>query len=225
MKQNIIIVAGGKGSRMKSIVPKQFLLLHKKPILMHTIERFYKYNKKIKIIVVLPKNQVKQWNKLCKKYSFKIKHKIAVGGKTRYESVKNGLSLTDSNCLIGIHDGVRPLVSLSTIDKCYKTAKTKGNAIPIIDIVDSVRQLNSKGSKAIDRAKYKLVQTPQVFKSQIINKAYNLPFDEKFTDDASVVESAMYKINIEQGNRENIKITTPYDLIIANALIKGGDIR
>ena len=220
MKKYAIIVAGGSGSRMKSDIPKQFLLLNHKPVLMHTIERFYNYDRSINIILVLPISQQHYWKELCIKYDFNIDYQLADGGKERFFSVKNGLEKTDDNCIIAIHDGVRPLVSDQTLANCFETAQLLGNAIPITELVESLRQVKDLENFAVSRSEYRLVQTPQVFKSEIIKEAYDTEFRSEFTDDASIVEASGYSINMVEGNCENIKITNPTDLIVAEALHK-----
>jgi len=218
VKHFAIIVAGGSGERMKSTVPKQFLEINGTPVLMLSITAFVRFNPDIKIIVALPEEQIAYWKELCHKYVFSLKHEIVAGGKTRYHSVRNALTKIDSEGVVAIHDGVRPLVNQQTIQRVFETATLKGNAIPYIDIADSVRQVNKDKNHPVDRTKYKLIQTPQAFESKIIRKAYEQPFDPLFTDDASVAEKAKQKINLVAGNPENIKITTRVDLMMANAL-------
>lgn len=218
MKKAVVIVAGGSGSRMKSDLPKQFIKWCGKPILMHTIERFYNYSTDIKIVLVLPQNQFSLWNELCKKYEFKISLQLTTGGSTRFHSVSNGLEMLEEECLVGIHDGVRPLVSFETLDNCYKTAEISGSAIPVTDAIESIRQVDEKSNKAVDRSKYKMVQTPQVFHLSKLRTAYSQPFNSIFTDDASVYEYAGNTVCLTQGNIENIKMTTPVDLIIGKAI-------
>ncbi len=222
MEKYIIIVAGGKGLRMGGDIPKQFLPIEGKPVLMRTIDSFVNYDKAINVIVVLPVDHQSYWAELCKKYQFSTPHTIANGGETRFHSVKNGLALVpnNGNCVVGVHDGVRPFASNATISVAYDTANEKGTAIPVIDCVDSIRQITENGNKAEDRSLYKLVQTPQVFKADLLHKAYEQDFTNLFTDDASVVEAAGHPVELTPGNRENIKITTPFDLIIAEALVK-----
>lgn len=222
MKLFAIIVAGGSGSRMGSEIPKQFLLLQNKPVLMHTIEAFYNYNSNIEIILVLPDNQKDYWAKLCSEYSFNTKHKIVNGGNTRFQSVKNGLeSISETeSALIAIHDGVRPLVNNNTIDNCFRIAQLNGNAIPFIPLNDSIRKVEGLISIHVNRDDYKAIQTPQVFHLQLIKKAYSQNYQEHFTDDASVLENIGESINLVNGNRENIKITTPIDLLFAEAILK-----
>ncbi len=218
MKKAVIIVAGGSGSRMKSEIPKQFLVFCGLPILMHTINAFLNYDKNIKVILVLPKEQVAYWSELCMKYGYNKNIQVALGGATRFASVKSGLEYIDEEMLVGVHDGVRPLVSFNTLERVYNRAFEQGNAIPVIDAFESVRLLSTNGNNALNRDTIKLVQTPQVFTSKILKEAYQQEFNPVFTDDASVVEKAGYKVNLVQGNRENIKITTPIDLKIAEAL-------
>ncbi len=221
MKKIVIIVAGGRGKRMKSEIPKQFLPLYGFPILMHTIKKFYRYDNSIGIIVVLPKIQIKVWKKFCRDYKFDYKHDIVQGGVTRFHSVKNGLSrVKGENMLIAVHDGVRPLVSLETIRRCFKKAEISGNAIPVIDIPESVRKVEKGGNIPVDRSHYKLIQTPQIFNSDVLLKSYKQEYKSYFTDDASVVESIGVSINLVPGNKENIKITTPSDLVIAESYLK-----
>lgn len=215
IKNNVIIVAGGSGKRMGTTIPKQFLLLKGKPILYYTIKQFLDFDNNINIILVLPDNQISHWEKLCSIHNIKFPHTITKGGKERFFSVKNGLKLIQNNGLVGVHDGVRPLVSLNTIKNCYEAASEYGASIPFIDVYETIRMLTTDGSKTVDRDNYKLIQTPQVFRKQILDEAYKQDFKATFTDDASVVESLGYKIHLTPGNRENIKITTNNDLKIA----------
>ena len=222
-KRVAIIVAGGKGERMGETIPKQFLELAGKPILMHTLERFKNADSTIEIIVVLPENQIDFWEELFHQYQIpKIRHQIAKGGKTRFHSVKNALKLVQKDCVVAIHDGVRPLVSNETIENCFITAEKKGNAIPVVEVVDSLRHYSKQQqtNNAVSRSCYKIVQTPQCFSSDLILKAYEQDFDKLFTDDATVIEKLGETINLVAGNKENIKITTAQDLIIATAFMK-----
>lgn len=221
MKRVVIIVAGGSGLRMGGEVPKQFLVIGGRPVLMHTIQKFHLYDKQMPIILVLPLGQVDYWHSLCVDYDFDIPCQLTYGGNTRFQSVQNGLSLVNqSDTLIAVHDGVRPFVSFQTLDNCFTGAGINGNAIPVIDAFESVRLLDSLGSHAIDRNSVKLVQTPQVFCGSQLIEAYNQPFQHFFTDDASVVEAAGQQIFLTEGNRENIKLTTPFDLKIAQLLLE-----
>ncbi len=221
----VIIVAGGSGKRMDTALPKQFLLLNGFPILMHTCERFYQYDKSLSFIIVLPSEHIETWNLLCQKYAFSIPHKTIAGGSERFYSVKNAIDhiQTQRNspeALVAIHDGVRPLVSLKTLRKAFIVAGEYGNAIPVISVIDSVRKVEEMGSSIIDRSQLRLIQTPQIFRLSLIIKAYNQPFSERFTDDASVLEAMGENIVLTEGNAENIKITRPIDLIIAESLLK-----
>jgi len=217
-----IIVAGGKGTRMQADIPKQFIEIHGKPVLMHTLEAFHRYDDSIQLILVLPASQLNAWKKLCLKHAFLLPHQIVSGGETRYNSVLNGLAQIKTPALIAVHDGVRPFVSNGTIKRCFDEAEKHGSAIPVIDIVDSIRQIKKTGSQSVDRSNYKLVQTPQVFDSEILKKAYEQDFSALFTDDASVVEALGLKITLVEGNRENIKITTAFDLVLAETVLSSG---
>lgn len=222
MHNYAIIVAGGKGERMGEQLPKQFLELAGKPILMHTIEKFYQAFPQTKIILALPENQFDYWEELCFKYRFtNTPHILVAGGKTRFESVKNALALVKEDGIVAVHDGVRPLVSTETIQLCFAEAEKYGAVIPVVDVVDSLRFVSKQDqtNKAVARNCYKNVQTPQCFKTEILLKAYKQDFDEAFTDDASVVEKLGYNIELVRGNVENIKITSPIDLIVAETLL------
>lgn len=215
----VIIVAGGKGERMQTIIPKQFIEINGKPILMHTIETFTSYDSTLRIILVLPSIQIEFWNNLCKKYAFAVLHQIVEGGDTRFISVQNGLKLVETPALIAIHDGVRPFVSRKTIATCFEQAAIYGTAIPVIDVVESIRQVTQSGNQSVDRNAYKIVQTPQVFDGKLLKKAYEQDFSPLFTDDASVVEILNVKMHLVQGNKENIKITTEFDLKLSEIII------
>ena len=214
-----IIVAGGKGERMQTDIPKQFIEIQGKPILMYSIENFIRYDISIQIILVLPTGQIEFWHTLCKKHAFEIPHKIVTGGQSRFDSVKKGLDAVNLPALIAVHDGVRPLVSVETITRCFKGAEKYGTAIPVIELVDSIRQITETGNQSVDRNTYKLVQTPQIFDGELLKKAYKQEFSTLFTDDASVVEAMGTKIHLVEGNRENIKITTEFDLRIAEIMM------
>ena len=218
----IIIVAGGKALRMGSGIPKQCLPVCGLPVLMRTIRRFREYSADINIILVLPKAQQAYWQSLCKEYHFDERYSIADGGETRFHSVSNGLSLIpdDAEGVVGVHDGVRPFPSIDVIAGCYETARHQGAVIPVIPVVETVRHLEGDGSKTVSRDEYRLVQTPQTFDIQLLKRAYRQPFTPMFTDDASVVEALGNTITLVEGNRENIKITTPFDLNIASALLQ-----
>ena len=217
----VIIVAGGKGLRMGSDIPKQFLPIGGKPVLMRTLERFREYSADLQIILVLPEAQQDYWRQLCEEYHFDVEYQLANGGQTRFHSVQNGLALVpdDAEGVVGVHDGVRPFPSIEVIKNCYETARTAKAVIPVIPVVETVRHLEKESSVTVPRDEYKLVQTPQTFDIQLLKAANRQPYNDGFTDDASVVESYGHAITLVEGNRENIKITTPYDLKIAEVLI------
>jgi 2-C-methyl-D-erythritol 4-phosphate cytidylyltransferase len=219
MDQYVVIVAGGSGKRMGMGMPKQFMELAGRPILMHTIERFRQFNSSIEIITVLPENQLRHWNELQKQYSFDVPHTLVKGGAHRFISVKNGLKFVGTPGLVAIHDGVRPLVRIETIQRCFNAAAEYGNAIPVVSPADSVRLLADDKSLPVSRLNIKQVQTPQVFNAELIKKAYTQEYDPVFTDDATVLEKTGEKIIMVEGNRENIKITNPEDLFIAQTLL------
>jgi 2-C-methyl-D-erythritol 4-phosphate cytidylyltransferase len=214
-----IIVAGGSGKRMGSDIPKQFIEIAEKPILMHTMKRFVEADKSIKLILVLPKNQHKYWYNLIDKYSFELEYILAEGGDERFYSVLNGLQYVEKNSFVAIHDGVRPLVSIDTINNCFKEVVEKKAVIPVVPIVESIRKVDGDKSIAVDRSSYCSVQTPQVFDTEVLLKAYKQPYSSLFTDDASVVEKIGQKIHLTKGNIENIKITQPVDLITAESIL------
>jgi 2-C-methyl-D-erythritol 4-phosphate cytidylyltransferase len=221
MKKFALIVAGGSGNRMNSPVPKQFLEINGKPLLMHTFQAFMNFDSDFEFVLVLPENETDTWKKLCENHSFNVKHHIVKGGKTRFYSVRNGLKKIKGDGIVFIHDGVRPLVSAETIEKCYQTAVKKGNTLPVIPPSESVREVINGENRAVDRSQIFLVQTPQTFRVSVIKKAYEQEYTEKFTDDASVLENTGEKIYLVEGNRENIKITFPDDLKLASLLLKG----
>lgn len=219
----IIIVAGGKGLRMGTDIPKQFLEVGGKPILMHTIERFASYDEKLQIILVLPHEQQDYWHELCMKHNFTIPHTIVDGGDTRFQSCKNGVmaipeDVTDG--VVGIHDGVRPFVSHEVIECCFETARDEYAAIPVMPVVETLRYVDRHGGgKNVMRDDYRVVQTPQTFDLSLLRQAYNQPYQESFTDDASVVEALGCNVQMVEGNRENIKITTKFDLKVAELFV------
>ena len=217
----VIIVAGGKGLRMGSDIPKQFLPIGGKPVLMRTIERFREYAADLQIILVLPEAQQDYWRQLCEQYHFEVDYLLANGGETRFHSVQNGLALIpdDAQGVVGVHDGVRPFPSIEVIRNCYETARTAKAVIPVIPVVETVRHLEGEGSVTVPRGDYRLVQTPQTFDIQLLKTANRQPYNDGFTDDASVVERYGHQITLVEGNRENIKITTPYDITVAEAIL------
>lgn len=221
MKKNVIIVAGGKGLRMGNDLPKQFIPIGGKPVLMRTIEAFYRFDQDINIILVLPVSHQDYWKSLCEEYNFSIEHVIANGGETRFHSVKNGLALV-ADGLVGVQDGVRPFGSVEMIKRCFDAAEEEFPAvIPVIDSTDSLREVvDEDKSRIVDRSKIRLVQTPQVFDVNVLKKAYQTDFKETFTDDASVVEAMGVDVHLVKGEVTNIKITTPLDLKIGELIIR-----
>jgi len=203
---------------MGSDIPKQFIELAGRPVLMHTIEKFRAFDDSVKIITVLPEDQFGLWENMKKKYSFSVPHKLVAGGAHRFFSVKNGLKEVDDDSLVAVHDGVRPLVSVDTIKRCFSAAEEFGNAIPVVAPSDSVRMIRGQGNMVVDRHYLRLIQTPQVFNAKLIRKAYLQDYDPEITDDATLLEKTGESIHLVEGNRENIKITNPEDLVIAEAL-------
>lgn len=218
----VIIVAGGKGLRMGGDIPKQFLPVGGKPVLMRTIERFRAFSASLRIILVLPKAQQDYWRSLCEEYSFSVPHTVADGGATRFHSVQNGLALIpdDEEGVVGVHDGVRPFVSTEVIARCYDAARTAKAVIPVSPVVETLRYVGGEGAdRNVLRSDFRLVQTPQTFDIQLLKRANRQPYSEAFTDDASVVEGIGATVTMVEGNRENIKITTPFDLKVAEVLV------
>lgn len=221
MNKYALVVAGGKGLRMGTEIPKQFILLKGMPVLMHTLKAFRSIEA-IQLILVLPLDQIAYWKQLCITYQFELPHQIIAGGDTRFQSVKNGLqAIPGKTGLVAIHDGVRPLVSIKIIEESYNVAQEKGNALTVVALKDSIRKQTNKGSISINRADYFLVQTPQTFRVEEIKDAYEkADTANNFTDDASVLEANGGEIQLVQGDYKNIKITTPEDLLFASALLK-----
>ena len=231
MNKYVIIVAGGKGLRMGGELPKQFIPIEGLPVLMRTVDTFHACDSTIDIILVLPRDHQSYWQELCREYQFAVPHRIADGGATRFHSVQNGLALVDSpEALVAVHDGVRPFVSHEVIIRCYHDAEQYGAVVPVIPVVETVRQLiaptestpsgavEGASSFTVPRDAYRLVQTPQTFRATLLRRAYEQPYSDAFTDDASVVESLGHAVHLVDGNRENIKLTTPFDLVVARAL-------
>ncbi len=220
MQKYAIIVAGGSGARMKSSLPKQFLLLNCQPVLMHTLKAFD--FDQIQITLVLPVEQIQFWQKLCKEHSFEVPHKIVHGGETRFHSVKKGLDSIDGNeGLVAIHDGVRPLISRDIVSSSFDQALTHGNAITSVPLKDSLREVSARSNQAVDRSKFRLIQTPQTFQLSLIKEAYETSYQSTFTDDASVFENNGGSIHLIDGDYRNIKITTPEDLLVAESFLTG----
>lgn len=216
---HVIIVAGGKGVRMGSDLPKQFLPVGGRPVLMRTLEAFHAADPAMRLVLVLPRAQQEYWQGLCREYGFTLPHVVADGGETRFHSVRNGLALVEGDGLVGVHDGVRPFVAPDVIRRCYDLAAGQKAVVPVIDVVETVRRVEGGRSTTVPRDDYKLVQTPQVFEAALLRRAYEQPYRTAFTDDASVVEALGFPVCLTAGNRENIKITTPFDLKIAAALL------
>ena len=217
MKTSVLIVAGGSGNRFKDTTPKQFLIIKEKPLLMHTIERFSHLHE---IYIVLPKNHVPLWEKLCINYNFEIKHTVVFGGRNRFTSVKNGLSKIKNSDIVLIHDGVRPVVSKKLIENLINSVDTNIGVVPVLPTNESIRYIDKTTSKAVNRENYYKVQTPQCFLFNEIFKAYNQEFNQIFTDDASVFESAREnKIITVKGEIDNIKITYPKDIHLVNTIL------
>ena len=218
-KRGVIIVAGGSGRRMGGALPKQFMMLDNEPILARSINRMHEALPAAEIVVVLPEEHVELWKNIAARFDV-ARHKIALGGKERFHSVKNGLAaLSDEVSIVGIHDAVRPLASKKLIIKLFLEAENNTAVIPIVAPIDSYRIVEGDNSRIIDRSALRMVQTPQVFQAEALRKAYEQPFSTAFTDDASVMEAAGHKVTLVEGERENIKITTPSDMLIAEAII------
>jgi len=218
----VIIAAGGSGSRFNSSLPKQFVELEGIPMLMRTMEAFNQAIQNIRVILVLPSEHVHLWDELGKKYSFEIPHQVITGGETRFNSVKNGLdAIGDEEGFVAIHDGVRPLISKELIRNAFNAAITNGNAIPVINVNDSLRKVDGDLSAPVNRDDFRVVQTPQCFALSVIKKSFQQSYSPEFTDEASVIESGGEVIHLIQGEPMNIKITTPADLLIAESFYKG----
>lgn len=220
MKKIAVIVAGGSGTRMNTALPKQFLLLNGKPVLYYTINSFLNAFDDLKIILVLPAEYTSAGKEIIDAYFDSSRITLTEGGRTRFHSVQNGLSLVDYESIIFVHDGVRCLVSTQLIRRCYSAAIEYGSAIPVTDCKDSVRIVRGENNEAVERTTVKLVQTPQTFHSKILLPAFTIDFKEKFTDEASVVEAFGLKVHLVEGEENNIKITRPSDLMIAEKLLE-----
>lgn len=219
-KEYALIVAGGKGTRMNAALPKQFLVVDGLPILMHTLYAFFRYSEKVEVILVLPESDFETWNSLCREYNFSKPVQLQKGGDTRFQSVKNGLDLIEGDGLVAIHDGVRPLVSEDMIGASFRLAALHGSAVAAVRLKESIRMTNQDRTQAMDRSQFRLIQTPQTFQVSLIKKAYLQKEDASLTDDASVAERAGHIISLFEGSYENIKVTTPEDLVVAEALMR-----
>ena len=219
MKKYAVIVAGGSGSRMQTNLPKQFLLLNGKPVLFYTIDTFLKSYEDLQIILVLPEDHVAAGQEIINAFFDYDRIRITEGGRTRFHSVQNGLQLITEESIVFVHDGVRCLLTTDLIHRCYEAAIEFGSAIPVIDSKDSVRMITEDGNEALERSKIKLVQTPQTFHSKIILPAYKIDYKDKYTDEASVAEAFGMKVHLVDGEEDNIKITRPVDLTVAEGMI------
>jgi len=218
-KEYALIVAGGKGTRIKNSLPKQFIELNRKPILLHTVEAFLKYSASLSIVLVLPEEDFKTWKAICEKFNFNKPIVLQKGGETRFQSVKNGLDKIQGEGLVAIHDGVRPLVSSDLIGASFRLAAVHGSAVAAVRLKESIRMTDQDNTKAVDRSKFRVIQTPQTFDLTLIKNAYQIKEESSLTDDASVAEKSGHIISLFEGSYENIKITTPEDLIVAEALL------
>jgi 2-C-methyl-D-erythritol 4-phosphate cytidylyltransferase len=216
--RSIIITAGGIGKRMGTDQPKQFLELLGRPVLIHTLERLHRFAPDSQLVLTLPEQHIEDWKSLCQQNGCNIEHTIVAGGQERYHSIKNALDVCTGDT-IAVHDGVRPLVSKGTVDRLFEAAQTHKAVIPVIDMKESLRRIEGEESAAVDRSVYRIVQTPQVFDAAVLRSAYNIPFHESITDDASLVEESGQRIHLVDGNEENVKITTPADLAIAMSFL------
>lgn len=219
LKKIAVIVAGGTGTRMNNSIPKQFLLLKNKPVLFYTIDTFLKAYEDMQLILVLPEEHVAAGQEIIDAFFDYNRIKITIGGRTRFHSVQNGLSLIEDESIVFVHDAVRCLLTTDLIQRCYKSAIENGTAIPVIDSKDSVRIVTGEDNAAVERDRIKLVQTPQTFHSKILLPAFNIDYKDKFTDEATVVEAFGLKVNLVQGEENNIKITRPLDLVLAESLV------
>ena len=219
MDKYIIVVAGGRGTRMGGDVPKQFLPLAGKRVLMHTLERMAEAIPDAVLVLALPHDQQDEWKRLCNTYGYMRRHRVVDGGETRFHTVTNALALVPEGALVAIHDGVRPLVSVDVVREAFAVAERCGAAIPVMPVVESLRCVEGEHSRAVDRSAYRAVQTPQVFDATQLKAAYSKPYSPEFTDDASVYEAYGYSVTLIDGNRENIKITIPQDIALAEIIL------
>lgn len=219
MNKHSIIVAGGSGKRLGGPVPKQFQTVKGRPLLMWTIEAFHRYDAHMPLIVVLPKEHFDIWKALCMGHRFFIGHEVVAGGEQRYHSVKAGLEKVKGDGLVAVHDGVRPLVSTGLIGRCFDAADRSGAAIPVVPVVPSIRETTANGSRALDRSKLLAVQTPQCFHADLLRKAFALPYDPTFTDEATMVEQLGVKVELVEGAEQNVKVTTEADLHLVEMLL------
>lgn len=219
MERSAIIVAGGIGKRMEASIPKQFLLLRGKPLLCYSIDAFRAYDTTMQIVVVLPEVQITTWKSLCLDQGYVTEHEVVAGGEERFHSVQNGLAKVAHQGLVAVHDGVRPLVAVDMIGRCFDGAEANRSAIPVVPISSSIREIVPEGSRALDRSMFRIVQTPQCFNADLLRKAFELPYDRAFTDEATLVERLGEPVHLVEGDDANLKITTPIDLRVAEGLL------
>jgi len=221
MNRYAVIVAAGSGMRMGAPIPKQFLEVGGRPILMHTLNRFVAFDASIRLVVVLHPDYIEFWRSLCEKHDYSVPHSIVSGGSERFYSVQKAIqSLVDTEeAIVGIHDAVRPMVSVATLERCYATAQETGSAVPCVSVNDSMRIVDADGNRSINRSSLRIIQTPQCFRLNLLRRAFTQEYNTAFTDDASVVEALGESIELVEGNRENIKVTTPEDMHWLNLLL------
>ncbi len=219
MNRSTIIVAGGSGKRLGGPVPKQFQTVKGRPLLMWTIEAFHRYAPAMRLIVVLPREHFDIWKALCMGHRFFIQHEVVAGGEQRWHSVKAGLEKVEGDGLVAVHDGVRPLVSVELIARCFDAADTSAAAIPVVPVVPSIRETTAEGSRALDRSKLLAVQTPQCFHADLLRKAFGQPYDPAFTDEATLVERLGVRVALVEGEENNIKVTTAMDMRLVELVL------
>lgn len=222
MKKGVVIVAGGSGSRMGTSLPKQYLDLCGEPIIVRTIKKFLEFDPDLELVLVIPASDESRWKEIQSKFLEKENIQTCAGGKTRFHSVKNGLDKIIRAKFVGIHDAVRPLVSNRTLEFCFSALEEHDAVVPVYPMKSSLRQIKGKSSRAMDRSSIVAVQTPQCFRAEVLEESFKQSYTDQFTDDATVAESAGYEVHCVDGNEENIKITTPYDLMIAEVLVNSG---
>jgi 2-C-methyl-D-erythritol 4-phosphate cytidylyltransferase len=219
MQKSVIITAGGIGKRMGSDLPKQFLVLGGKPVLVHTLELFFKYDPTIEIVLTLPNDWRGYWETVIDKYYCRVPHIVVNGGEERYHSIQNALKRC-TGAYIAVHDGVRPFVSFETLDRCFSALNDHEAVVPVLKLKESIRQTSEKSTNAVDRSNYRLVHTPQCFQAEVLRKAYGQAYHEQVTDDACLVEEVGYAVHLVESNEENIKLTTPFDFLIAETIVQ-----
>lgn len=219
MKRSTIIVAGGSGKRMGAAVPKQFLLLKGEPLLFHTLRAFHRFDPAMQLVLVLPQDHHETWDHLCSEFEFEVPHALVSGGAERFHSTQAGLAAVTHDGLVAVHDGVRPLLSPALIARCFNAAEEQGAAIPVVPISSSVRELTDEGSQPLDRSRLRAVQTPQCFRVPLLRRAFELPYDPAFTDEATLVERLGVDVHLVEGEDQNIKVTTPFDLQVAELVL------